>query len=693
MLPAHLHSGFLRCTEPNRMFPDLTDEHQASSMDLFTFLSREAEKTLRRSAGLSVPQSAYDGSRLPIPCPGTGPLRRRSSPPLHTAVKPSSSFRRKKCRRGAPSCVSASEEESPTAAAATPGAETPLLTGGRVAASKPASSSATALSPRLAAAGKPASSSATALSPRLTAAPPMPSSLAPAWCSEATPELEQRLRFFARQIKSFRRTNLMYSSPELMERIRQMERDYETAVRQFYCSLPSTPGLQGAAAPAAEQPTPDLQPAVELPEGPEGGLPPLPEPDTPQPVSARSDTPQPDTGSDTPQPDTGPDTPQPDTGPDTPQPDTGSDTPQPDTGPDTPQPDTGPDTPQPDTGPDTPQPDTGSDTPQPDTGRRGRRKRDTFLKSSGVPGDASAPAHAPEGLGDAFSSCYRHCGLGDPPQLPLLFTATGFSGETPQLLLTPLRGSRRRLSSCSPATEGLGNASASCSRHCGVQGTVCPSFWPLNPETKGSRRKRRRTLFLKGFKEQFVLVLAAEPRDEGFEEEALSDPVPEWFKEQFVLVLASEPRDEGFEEEAPLDPVPEWFKEQFVLVLASEPRHEGIEEEALSDPVPEGFKEQFVLVLASEPRDEGSPAAASASEGSPGSASGSEGSLGSQPVYEALAHWRPPELCACWGRPPGRPPELCFCFWPSCHSPHRPPWSGCFCFKLLQEQGSVPAQC
>ncbi|KAK5600715.1 hypothetical protein CRENBAI_011743, partial [Crenichthys baileyi] len=120
----------------------------------------------------------------------------------------------------------------------------------------------------------------------------MPSS---ARCSEATPEeLEERLRFFARQIKSFRRTSLMYSSPELMERIRQMERDYETAVRQFYCRPPSTPGLQGAAAAAAEQPTPKLQgaaaaaaeqptpglqPAVELPEGPEGGLPPLPGPE------------------------------------------------------------------------------------------------------------------------------------------------------------------------------------------------------------------------------------------------------------------------------------------------------------------------------------------------------------------------------------------------------------------------------
>ncbi|KAK5619276.1 hypothetical protein CRENBAI_018126 [Crenichthys baileyi] len=112
---------------------------------------------------------------------------------------------------------------------------------------------------RLATASKPAPSSATAKFPRLAAAPPMPSS---AWCSDATPEeLEERLRFFARQIKSFRRTSLMYSSPELMERIWQMERDYETAVRQFYCRPPSTPGLQGAAA-AAEQPTPRLQGAA-----------------------------------------------------------------------------------------------------------------------------------------------------------------------------------------------------------------------------------------------------------------------------------------------------------------------------------------------------------------------------------------------------------------------------------------------
>ncbi|MEQ2280785.1 hypothetical protein AMECASPLE_023523 [Ameca splendens] len=75
------------------------------AVDLFTFLSREAEKTLRHSAGLSVPQSALEGSRLAIPCPGTGPLRRcSSSPPLHTAVKPSPSSRRKRRQRGVPSC-------------------------------------------------------------------------------------------------------------------------------------------------------------------------------------------------------------------------------------------------------------------------------------------------------------------------------------------------------------------------------------------------------------------------------------------------------------------------------------------------------------------------------------------------------------------------------------------------------------
>ncbi|MEQ2308955.1 hypothetical protein AMECASPLE_033560, partial [Ameca splendens] len=64
-----------------------------------------------------------------------------------------------------------------------------------------------------------------------------------------------RLRFLARHVKSLRKTSLMYSSPELMESIRQVERDYETAVRLVYCRPPlDTSSLQSAAA-AAEQPT------------------------------------------------------------------------------------------------------------------------------------------------------------------------------------------------------------------------------------------------------------------------------------------------------------------------------------------------------------------------------------------------------------------------------------------------------
>ncbi|KAK5623400.1 hypothetical protein CRENBAI_014846 [Crenichthys baileyi] len=627
MLPACLRSGFLRSIDRNRMIPpimELADSRQESArelapagpgtgrgaVDLFTFLSREAKKTLRRSAGLSVPQSAFDGSGLAIPCPGTGPLRRRSLPaPLAShsgpALKPSPSSHRKKRRRGAPSCSAGEEVVS-------------LPADVRAAASKPASSPATAPSPRLA------------------AAPPMPSSLTPARCSEATPEeLEERLRFFARQIKTFRKTSLMYSSPGLMERIRQMERDYETAVRQFYCRPSSRPGLQGAAAAAeqstpglqgaaaaaeqstpglqgaaaaAEQPTPGLQPAVELSEG---GLPPFPgpehllsflwgvltelkpdthhdtpQPDTPQHVSARSDTPQPDTPQpvsarfDTPQPDTPQpvsarsDTPQPDTPQpvsarsDTPQPDTPqpvsarSDTPQPDT----PQPVSArsdaqqPDTPQPVSvvcqavEPDTPQP----DTPQPDTPQPNTSQPDTPQPDSPQPDLKSA----------STSSTRR-------------------------------RGRRKRDGSVH-ATEGLGDASAPAHATEGLVDASAPAHVTEGPADASAPS-------LQGFSGKLVLVLASETCDEGFEEEEPPDPVSGDFKGQFVLVLASEPLDEGFEEEAP------------------------------QDPVSGDFKEQFVLVLASEPRDEGSPGAALASEGSSGSASPSEGSPGAALASEGSA--------------------------------------------------------
>ncbi|MEQ2221934.1 hypothetical protein ILYODFUR_020744 [Ilyodon furcidens] len=256
---------------PNRMFPptlDHADKQKADALD----------RWVERQKDVAMSHLPIDLEVLPSPLLLEQMERevvQLRSPPASLvahedpAAKPTSSSRRKKGRRGAPACVSASKEESPTAAVATPGV----------------------ITPKLAAASKPASSSATAQFPRLSAAPPMPSSLAPARCSEATPdELEQRLRFYARQIKSFRTTSIMYSSPELMERIRQMARNEvggsKTALLQSHNPSPGlqssavawqpTPGLQGAA--DTEQPTPGLQGAAAT-EQPRSG----PQPDTPQP--------------------------------------------------------------------------------------------------------------------------------------------------------------------------------------------------------------------------------------------------------------------------------------------------------------------------------------------------------------------------------------------------------------------------
>ncbi|KAK5603618.1 hypothetical protein CRENBAI_003524 [Crenichthys baileyi] len=390
-------------------------------VDLFTFLSREAEKTLRRSAGLSVPQSAYDGSRLAIPCPGTGPLRRCSLPAPLAAPSPSSC--RKKRRRGAPSCSAGEEVVCLPADAFCNSAHAVFAPSSR--------------------------------------------------CSEATPdELEERLRFFARQIKTFRRTSLMYSSPELMERIRQMERDYETAVRQFYCRPPSTPGFQGAAAAAeqstpglqgaasaAEQSTPGLQPAVELSEGLEGELPPLPgpehllnflwgllmelKPDTPRPVSARPDSPRPVSAR--------PDSPRPVSArPDSPRPVSAR--------PDSPRPVSArPDSPRPVSArPDSPRPDLKSASTS-STRPRGRRKRDASVHATKGPCNALALAHITECPADALA-----------PSLQ------GFSGKLVLVLASE------------PCDEGRG-----------LRGGRPPD--PVSGD----------------FKEEFVLVLASEPRDEG----------------------------------------------------------------------------------------------------------------------------------------------------------------------------------
>ncbi|KAK5622105.1 hypothetical protein CRENBAI_010273, partial [Crenichthys baileyi] len=195
-----------------------TDLEVLPSPLLLEQMEREAAQRQRVREGCTVP-----------------PPELRCSPRASVpAVRPSSSFRRRNRRRAGVNSRSADEEvvslpADVRTAASKPASSSAIALSARLAtASKPAPSSATAMSPRLAAASKPASSSATARFLRLAAAPPMPSSTR---CSEATPEeLEERLRFFARRIKSFRRTSLMYSSPELMERIRQMERDYETAV-------------------------------------------------------------------------------------------------------------------------------------------------------------------------------------------------------------------------------------------------------------------------------------------------------------------------------------------------------------------------------------------------------------------------------------------------------------------------------
>ncbi|KAK5606078.1 hypothetical protein CRENBAI_000785 [Crenichthys baileyi] len=174
---------------------DLADEPQASSLDLFTFLSQEAEKTMRRSADLSL------SHRLPPCC--------------------------KKRRRRVTSRFSAGKEEIPMSAAATAAVVFPMP------------------------------SSATALSPRLAVDPPMLSSLAAAQGSVAMPdELEERLRFYVRQIKSFRRTSLLHPSPELKEKISEMEENYRSAARQFYCWPPPSSCLQKG---ATAQPRPCLQ--------------------------------------------------------------------------------------------------------------------------------------------------------------------------------------------------------------------------------------------------------------------------------------------------------------------------------------------------------------------------------------------------------------------------------------------------
>ncbi|KAK5602383.1 hypothetical protein CRENBAI_012941 [Crenichthys baileyi] len=542
------------------MFPpnlDLVDDHQASSIDFFTFLSREAEKTLCRSAGLSVPQSAYDGSRLAIPCLGTGPLR--SSPPLHTAVKPSSSSRRKKRRRGAPSCVSAGEEESPTAAAAKPGAH--CLPGSlqlrpcrlrslQLADGEDEGDYETAVrqfycrplsTPGLQGAAA-AAAAAEQPTPGLQGAPaaaeqPTPGLQgAPAAAEQSTPGLQEAAAAAAEQ-----------PTPGLQGAAAAAEQPTPGLQGAAAAAEQPTPGIQEAAAAAAEQPTPGLQGAAAAEQPTPGLQSAAAEQPTPGFQSAAAEQPTPGLQSAAAeQPTSGlqsaaaeqstpglqpavelPEGPEgglpPLSGPEhllsflwgvltELKPDTHHDilyaTPQPDSRPDTPQPRM------------TPDPRSAS---TPSTRRRGYRKRAQVI---GGPGDASVPAHTTEGLGDA--SAHATEGLGDA-------SAHATEGHA---------------DASAHATEGLCDASAPTHVTEGPADASAPS--------------------LQGFSGKLVLVLASDPCDEGFEEEEPPDHVFEGFKEQFVLVLALEPLDEGFKEEAPPDPVSGEFKEQLFLVLVTE---------------------------------------------------------------------------------------------------------------------------
>ncbi|KAK5606969.1 hypothetical protein CRENBAI_011949 [Crenichthys baileyi] len=121
MLPAHLHSTVLRYTNSDRMFSpnmDLADGRQESTRD--RWVQQQMEEAMRHlQADLEVLPSPLLLEQMEREA-----VQRRSPPaPLvarpDLAAKPASFSRRRKRRRGAPSCFSASEEESPMAAVVT----------------------------------------------------------------------------------------------------------------------------------------------------------------------------------------------------------------------------------------------------------------------------------------------------------------------------------------------------------------------------------------------------------------------------------------------------------------------------------------------------------------------------------------------------------------------------------------------
>ncbi|MEQ2225825.1 hypothetical protein ILYODFUR_021432 [Ilyodon furcidens] len=168
MLPACLHSGVLRCTHPDRMFPpntDPADEQKADALD--RWVQRQMEEAMRHlPKDLEVLPSpllldqmereAAQRQRVREGCSFPPPQLRRSLPAPVPAAKPSSSSRRK----------------NPwSAAVVKSGAVVSLPTDVKAVASNPA----TVLWQTL-------------LSARLAAPLPKSSSHSPAQDSEATPE-------------------------------------------------------------------------------------------------------------------------------------------------------------------------------------------------------------------------------------------------------------------------------------------------------------------------------------------------------------------------------------------------------------------------------------------------------------------------------------------------------------------------
>ncbi|KAK5602090.1 hypothetical protein CRENBAI_016727 [Crenichthys baileyi] len=168
-----------------------------------------------------------------------------------------------------------------------------------------------------------------------------------------------------------------------------------------------TPCLLTAA--AVEQSTAGLQPAAGFPEGPGGGLPPLPRHVPEGPVGGLPPRPGPEhllvfLGGVLTElvPDAQHNT-QPDAPHDTPQADSKSDTPQPGMTPDSPQPGI-----KPDSKPDSKPPRFRLVAPALAHATEGLGDTSAPAHATEGPSDASAPAHATEGSGRRLSSCSRH---------------------------------------------------------------------------------------------------------------------------------------------------------------------------------------------------------------------------------------------------------------------------------------------